>query len=203
MANVACRTLPYVKKSIRQSKIDNRKSLVRIYLTGFMASGKSTVGPHVAERLGYPFIDLDERIERRAGQSIPELFAAGGEAAFRAEESAALRATADQENAVVALGGGALVDDANRAWALRHGCVVYLHVSADTILERVADQADHRPLLQDDAGVPLSPEAMRARIEQMLRKRRPLYEDAHVTVDASQPSEAVSEAVVEAVRRQD
>lgn len=195
--------LPYVKKSIPQSKIDNRKSLVRIYLTGFMASGKSTVGPHVAERLGCPFIDLDERIERRAGQSIPALFAGSGEAAFRQIEAEALCATAEQDEAVVALGGGALVDDANRAWALQHGCVVYLHVSADTILERVADQAEHRPLLQDDAGVPLSPEAMRARIEQMLRKRRPLYEEAHVTVDAAQPPEAVTKAVVEAVRRQD
>ena len=165
-----------------------------------MASGKSTVGPRVAERLGYRFVDLDAQIERRTGQSIPELFAEGGEAAFRAEEAAALRATAEQNAAVIALGGGALVDDANRAWALQHGVVVYLRVAVDTILDRVADEAQHRPLLQDDAGAPLSRNAMRARITQMLRRRRPLYEEAHVTVDAAQPPEVVVATIVEAVR---
>ena len=173
---------------------------MRIYLTGFMASGKSTVGPRVAERLGASFIDLDAQIERRTGQSIPELFAEGGEAAFRAEEAAALRATAEQDAAVIALGGGALVDDANRAWALQHGVVVYLRVAVDTILDRVADQAQHRPLLQDDAGAPLPRNAMRARITQMLRQRRPLYEEAHVTVDAGQAPDVVAAAVVKAVR---
>ena len=173
---------------------------MRIYLNGFMASGKSSVGPRVAARLGLTFIDLDRLIRAHDGRSIPEIFAEEGEAAFREQERAALRSTADPDDLVVALGGGALVAEANRAFAKEHGRIVYLKVDSDTILDRVADEAEQRPLLQDDSGTPLPPDRMRERIEQMLADRRPAYRDAHATVDATAPLDAVVDAVTRTAR---
>lgn len=168
---------------------------MRIYLTGFMASGKSTVGPRVAARLGLTFLDLDRLITAQDGRSIPDIFAEDGEAQFRALEREALHRTAETDDQVVALGGGALVDADNRAFAKEHGRVVYLRVDAETVLERVGGEADQRPLLQGEEGAPLSPPEMRARIEQMLDDREPTYRDAHATVDATQPVDEVVEAV--------
>lgn len=169
---------------------------MRIYLTGFMASGKSTVGPRLAGRLGLDFLDLDTVIEAQAGRSIPDIFEAGGEPAFRQREAEALRATAQQGGIVVALGGGALVDADNLAFAKAHGTVVYLRVPVDELVRRLEDQATERPLLQDETGTPLSVEAMRTRIASMLADRRRFYEQAHVAVDAAQPVEQVIAAVV-------
>jgi shikimate kinase len=178
------------------SPIQTPKSSVRVYLTGFMASGKSTVGPRVASRLGQPFLDLDRLITARDGRAIPEIFAEDGEEQFRILETEALHRTAKTDDLVVALGGGALVDDDNRAFAQEHGVVVYLEVSSETILERVGDEADERPLLQDEDGRPLPEAEMRARIESMLDDRRPTYEQASHTIDAGRPVDEVVDRVV-------
>lgn len=156
-----------------------------------MASGKSTVGPRVAARVGYTFVDVDRLIRAHEGRSIPEIFTEDGESEFRSLETEALRMTAERENLVVALGGGALVDPDNRSFAKTHGDVVYLEVDVDTILGRVQDEADHRPLLQDKEGTPLSSDGMRERISEMLEDRRSTYEEAHHTVDASRPVDDV------------
>ncbi len=174
---------------------------MRIYLTGFMASGKSTVGPRVAERLGLGFLDLDDLIEARAGRSIPEIFAEQGEAGFRRQEAEALRATARREDVVVALGGGALVEADNLAFARAHGTVVYLRVPVEELARRLEGQAAERPLMQDASGTPLSPAAMRARIDSMLAARRRFYEQAHVTVDAARPADEVAAAVARRVEK--
>ena len=173
---------------------------MRIYLNGFMASGKSSVGPRVAARLGLTFIDLDRLIRAHDGRSIPEIFAEDGEDAFREKERAALRSTADPDDLVVALGGGALVSDDNRSFAKDHGRIVYLQVDPDTILDRVADEADQRPLLQDDSGTPLPLDQMRERVEQMLADRDAAYTDAHATVDATPTLDDVVDAVTRTVR---
>lgn len=172
---------------------------MRIYLTGFMASGKSTVGPKVAARLGCTFLDLDRLIAVHERRSISQIFASDGEERFRGLETAALHKTVDTDDLVVALGGGALVDDENRAFAKEHGRVVYLEVDADTILDRVADEADQRPLLQDEGGTPLSRQKMRERIENMLEERKSSYTDAHATVEAGASVAEVVEAVVDTV----
>lgn len=171
---------------------------MRIYLSGFMASGKSTVGPILARELGYDFIDLDEEIESAAGRSIPEIFAAEGELGFRQRETEALWQTAEREEVVVALGGGTIVDDANREWMLEQGLVVTLDVDAETLLDRLGEGAGERPLLQDEEGRPLQREAMRRRIERMLSERRSAYAQAHASVDGSRPPEVVA-AVIEEV----
>jgi len=173
---------------------------MRLYLTGFMGSGKSTVGPRVAARLGSVFWDLDRLIRAHEGRSIPTIFEEDGEAVFRAREAEFLRRTTAVELLVVALGGGALVDDDNRTFATDHGCVVYLEVDPDTILARVADEAEKRPLLQNEQGTPLPEEKMHRRIEDLLAERRASYEAAHVTVDATGSVPNVTEAVVQAVK---
>ncbi|AEN74386.1 Shikimate kinase [Rhodothermus marinus SG0.5JP17-172] len=172
----------------------------RIYLTGFMGCGKSTIGPLLARRLGYTFLDLDALIERQAGRSIPEIFAEGGEAAFRALEREALRRTVALDACVIATGGGALVSDDNLAWALRNGRVVYLQVSADELARRLAPEATHRPLLQDRHHRPLQGAALRRRIAAMLARREPWYRQAHhvVATDGLSIAETV-EAVLHAL----
>ena len=172
---------------------------MRIYLTGFMASGKSTVGPNAAARLGQPFLDLDRLIGAHAGRSIPTIFAEDGEEHFRDLETEMLHRTIETEDLVVALGGGALVDDDNRTFAKKHGLVVYLEVPVDTILARVSNDDTRRPLLEDDTGARLSPEQQRIRIEELLTDRRSSYEAAHHTLNADQPVEAVVTDLVQLV----
>lgn len=155
----------------------------RIFLTGFMGSGKSTIGPLVANVLGYHFIDLDEAIEARAGRSIPELFEERGEAAFRALEAEALVDTLRRDRVVVAVGGGALTFEVNLQRVLHHGTVVYLRITVDQVLERLVRSANERPLLRDSRGRRLSVAALRRKITEMLARREPFYRRAHITID--------------------
>lgn len=170
---------------------------MRIYLSGFMASGKSTVGPKLAARRDMTFLDLDDAVEAAAGKSIPEIFALEGELGFRQRETRALWDTAEIDDVVVALGGGTIVSEENREWATQNGLVVTLKVSADAILERVADEASHRPLLQDDTGEPLDRQAMRQRIERLLSERRAAYEQVHATVDGERDPSTIAAVIDE------
>jgi shikimate kinase len=172
---------------------------MRVYLSGFMASGKSTVGPKAAARLGQPFLDLDRLIAAHDGRSISTIFAEDGEVHFRTLETTMLRRTTEPDDLVVALGGGALVSDDNRAFAKNHGLVCYLEATVDTLLERIAGDETQRPLLADDTGTQLPREQQRRRIEEMLDARRASYEAAHHTLDADQPVEAVVTDLVQLV----
>lgn len=172
---------------------------MRVYLTGFMGSGKSTVGPRAAARLGQPFLDLDRLIRAHEGRSIPAIFAEDGEETFRTLERKALRRTADTDDLVVALGGGALLADENRAFAKEHGRVLYLKVDPETVLERVGNEADRRPLLKNEDGEPLPREKMEARIEQMMAERESSYAAAHATIDATRSVSDVVDAVVDEI----
>ena len=108
-----------------------------VFLTGAPASGKTTLGRRLAAALGVPFADLDEEIVRKAGRSIPEIFASDGEGAFRDLESQTLAAVVDGASAgVVALGGGTLLRDANRALCERAGTVACLDAPSDEELSR-------------------------------------------------------------------
>ncbi|MEM6326491.1 MAG: shikimate kinase [Bacteroidota bacterium] len=123
----------------------------RVYLTGFMASGKSTVGPLVADALGYKFLDLDWLVVVRTGRSIPEIFAEGGAGAFREAEAEALAETTRSEHHVISTGGGSLVQARAMALARSAGTVVWLRVSAETVARRVGS-AGNRPMLWGDDG---------------------------------------------------
>ena len=147
-----------------------------VVLVGPMGSGKSTLGRALAARLARPFVDVDARIEADAGCSIAALFAAEGEAGFRAREARVLAAVLGGPAAVIATGGGAVLAEANRTAMRAAGVVVYLQVDAATQLARLQhDQA--RPLLQ-------APDRAQ-RLAELQAQREPLYRAvAHLLFDA-------------------
>jgi shikimate kinase len=116
-----------------------------IVLTGFMATGKTTIGQLVAYELGRSFVDTDALIVAQAGQSIPQIFATKGEAAFRALEAQTTQYLAAQTELVIATGGGMLVNGDNLAVLSASGCVICLTATPETIAERIQAE-DGRPL---------------------------------------------------------
>ena len=164
----------------------------RIVLTGFMGSGKSTVGPLLAQRLGWNFVDADDVIAAEAGCSIPEIFRREGEAAFRERERATIARLAGEEGLVLALGGGAIETAATRDLLAKAeaGLLVHLEVELETTLARCAGTEGDRPILAD-----------RANLASRYERRLPLYRTAHVSipVDALTPDEVV-EAILKAAR---
>lgn len=171
----------------------------RIYLTGFMGSGKSTCGPLLAERLGYRFLDLDAEVERIAGISISEVFEQRGEAKFRALETAVLSEAATQENVIVATGGGALATEGNLLLAETSGAIAFLKLPATTLAARLHN-ADGRPLLHDEHGEPYTEAALTARIEELLARRERFYSQADIVVEADHMTpEDVAGSIVQAL----
>ena len=164
----------------------------RIVLTGFMGSGKSTVGPLLAQRLGWRFIDADVVFEAEAGIPIVEFFARHGEAAFRAREHAVIARFAAEEGLVLSLGGGAIETAATRELLLAAPAtlLVHLEVELSTTFRRCAGTEGTRPILADAAN-----------LASRYQRRLPLYRTAHVSisVDALTPGEVV-EAVVQVAR---
>ncbi len=166
--------------------------LRRIVLTGFMGSGKSTVGPLLAERLGWRFVDADEAIVDEAGCSISEIFAREGEARFRERERATIEHLAGEDALVLALGGGAIETEATRSLLLGapETLLIHLEVELATTLERCRGTEHSRPILADSPN-------LAGRYE----RRLPLYRTAHVSiaVDRLTPEEVV-EAIVSAAQ---
>lgn len=165
-----------------------------LFLTGFMASGKSAVGRQLAKRLQRRFVDLDAEIERAAGLSVAEIFARFGEPEFRARERRALEQASGGAPAVIATGGGIVVDAENRRRMRAHGTIVCLAATVEEILRRVGEGGT-RPLLAraTDAA------ERRARVERLLADRAAAYADADHTVDTS--GRAIAEVVDEIVAR--
>lgn len=164
-----------------------------------MASGKSTVGPLLADRLGYRFVDLDWLVEAQTGRSVSDLFAEG-EAAFRAAEAAALRETTGGEGLVVSTGGGTLVDPDNLILARGAGPVVWLTASVPTLLDRVGD-ASGRPMLAGRDGRPLQTADLATRISNLLAAREPYYAQADLVVSADAAPDLVARDAAEALAR--
>ena len=129
---------------------------MHIFLYGPSGSGKSTIGKQLAENLKLSFVDLDRVIESSAGMTIPQIMDTQGEAAFRDLESAALKNLGDEKESVIALGGGALFREENRAVAEKNGQVILLAASRSTLLERLKSDPEKRPLLAGDLETKLS-----------------------------------------------
>ncbi len=139
-----------------------------IFLIGMMASGKSTVGRCIAEKLGWDFFDVDREIESSTGVSIAYIFEKEGEAGFRSRETAKMAELTHRPRTVVAMGGGAPMFEVNRK-LLKRGLVVYLTSTVSDVLERTRFDKS-RPLLQAEDPV--------ARVRNLLLERGPVYEAA-------------------------
>jgi shikimate kinase / 3-dehydroquinate synthase len=139
-----------------------------IVITGFMGTGKSTIGQQLAAKLNRPFFDLDEQIEANFGKPIPQIFADEGEAAFRVAEAQLCSRFAQEKGIVISTGGGALVSPQNRHALAETGVLICLTASVDTILERIS-QESHRPLM------PGTEDERRKRIRDLLYERRHAY----------------------------
>ncbi|NTU92300.1 MAG: shikimate kinase [Chlorobiaceae bacterium] len=152
-----------------------------IFLTGFSGSGKSTIGPLLANSLGFEFIDLDKAIEQAAGKSINRIFAEEGETAFRELELQTLEAIAEKNDLVVSLGGGVLENDRCLNLIRAGGTLVYLKSSPEVLTMRLQHKTD-RPLLKADDGSRLKREEIHDRISGLLAKREPRYQKADLVV---------------------
>jgi shikimate kinase len=157
-----------------------------------MGSGKTTVGPLVARRLGWKFLDVDDVIEAEAGATIAELFSRHGEAAFRERERATITRLAETDGLVLALGGGAIEHAATRELLLTTPgtLLVHLEVELATTRARCRGTEHLRPILADQAN-----------LESRYQRRMPLYRQAHISiaVDALTPEQAV-DAILRAAR---
>lgn len=154
-----------------------------IFLTGFSGSGKSTIGPLLANSLGYEFIDLDHQIERNAGKSITRIFAEDGEQYFRNLEFDTLNRLVEQRDMIVSLGGGVLENDRSFELIMQYGTLVYLKSSSRILAKRLCNKTD-RPLLKGENGRKLSREDLEKKIESIIAKRQPRYEKAEITVQS-------------------
>ena len=159
-----------------------------IALTGFMACGKTTVGRLVADALGCPFLDLDEVIVRKDGRSIPEIFAAEGEAGFRKKEKQALEQSIKiyaEGTAVLALGGGTVTVPGAVALLQEKTLCIYLRASLETLQKRLEGASAQRPLADEH-------------LADRLAFREPLYEQAaHIVLDTDgQTPEAVADELI-------
>ncbi len=161
--------------------VDSEPAVVRggrnIVLVGFMATGKTSVGRRLAERVEYAFVDVDDLIEAEAGMPIPRIFEEQGEPAFRNLEAQMIAKAARTSRTVIATGGGAVVNPANMRCLKTSGIVIALTADPETILARVGTGAGaSRPMLRGDA---------KARICSLLVERGPAYAQADVTLDTS------------------
>lgn len=154
---------------------------IRCALIGMPGSGKSTVGEHLAQRVGVPFIDLDHRLEQELGSTIRQFFETEGEAQFRDKEAALLASIAAIPGGMVlSTGGGVVLRPENRAVLQNFGNVLYLHASPQELYERVKHDRT-RPLLQ--VGNPME------KLRELYALRDSLYrETAHFVVETDQDS---------------
>ncbi len=168
---------------------------MRIFLIGFMGSGKSHVGRQLAKAAQMPFLDLDDYIEQQEQRPIRDIFAQEGEAAFRQMERAALHRTAELPEAVIACGGGTPCFFDNMDWMNRHGVTVYLQTPADILFQRLQAGKNKRPLLAtlDDA-------ALQSYITNKLNEREPFYLQAGVVYHVQQLREPVASELLKILK---
>lgn len=148
----------------------------KVYLVGFMAAGKTSVGRALARRLDWKFIDIDDLIERQEHLTVAEIFARHGEPYFRAAERAILLDQLNARHAIVATGGGTFADPQNRAAIRNDGVSVWLDAPLERVIARMPADG-RRPLAAD-----------RADLERLYEGRRLAYEQAHVRLDAGRAS---------------
>jgi shikimate kinase len=150
----------------------------KIYIIGFMGSGKTTAGKKLAAVLGWPFIDLDKKIEEKAGKSIPELFSEDGEEYFRGIESETLKSFENCSDAVIASGGGTPCYADNMDYMLATGLTVYLKLTPSQLCSRLSESGGERPLIKN-----LGKAELLAFIEEKLYYRERWYNRAEINIE--------------------
>jgi shikimate kinase len=165
-----------------------------VVLVGLSGSGKSTVGRRLARSLGRPFVDTDAMVEAAAGEDIPRIFATAGEAAFRALERAAVAQAIAGPPAVIATGGGAPVDEGNRAALWRGNLVIWLDAPISTLVARLGSGGAGRPLLAGEDPAP--------RLAALAEAREAIYRQAHARIDTARHTPAgVVSAILALLRK--
>lgn len=160
----------------------------RIFLIGPMGSGKSSIGRHLARRLGYPFRDTDEYLRERTGVDIATIFEFEGESGFRQREIRAVEELSRLDPLVMATGGGTVVSEVNRQLLREGGFVIYLRTSLESQLERTRSARHDRPMLDTP-----DPEA---RLRELMEEREPHYRelaDLVITTDQRPVKDVVAE----------
>ena len=155
---------------------------MKYYLVGYMYSGKTTFGRHLAAERGMDFLDLDHAFEERYHYTVPRFFAQFGETAFRKLETQMLHDTASLDNVVIATGGGTPCHNGNMDFILANGISIYLQMSVDSLLQRALNSRNPRPLMQG-----LTHAEVRAKIEAQMKEREGFYLRAHIILDGIDP----------------
>ena len=161
----------------------------RIFLIGYMGSGKTTVGKLLATKLGYSFVDMDAHIEEQQFKSVSKIFGESGEDEFRLLEQKCLHEVAQFDDVIISTGGGAPCFFDNMDYMNAHGTTFYLRFTAAELANRLATQAAKRPLIATKKG-----DELRQFIAEGLEKREPFYTQANYSV-AGDVSAVVKEIV--------
>ena len=163
---------------------------MRLYLIGFMCSGKTTVGKLLSEKLGFEYIDIDEIIEKKEKMSIPEIFKKKGEQYFRKLEFEILKEISQKDNIVVSTGGGLGANKEALNFMKEKGKVIWLNIDFQTFLERCSS-SENRPLLRR----PLN------ELRELFEKRKEVYKNAHIEVNGEKKPQKIVEEIILSLKR--
>ena len=155
-----------------------------VYLAGFMTTGKSAIGPILSNTLGWNFYDLDDVIETKYNYSIKKLFNEKGEVEFRAMENKVLAELNPERNAIIALGGGTMMNQENISLMKKRGLIILFESSENEIYHRMKHKMD-RPFALDDKGYMLGEKELKIKIKELLKSRKKYYDQADIKIKTS------------------
>jgi shikimate kinase len=159
---------------------------MKIFLIGFMGSGKTYLGKQLASKLGFLFVDVDSIIENTEGVTIAQLFDNQGETHFRKIESERLQGLGKWDEVIISTGGGAPCFHENMEWMNAHGITVYLKTDPNLLLNRLKSETESRPLLRGKTDAELL-----EFIKNKVRERTPFYEKAKIIVEQNEDGEEI------------
>lgn len=169
---------------------------MKIFLVGFMGSGKSYIGKRLADSLCLAFQDLDSIIEKNEGLTIAQIFDGYGEHIFRGMETNTLQALSDLKNTVIATGGGTPCFNDNMTWMNENGITIYLKTHEDVLFNRLKNNLDERPLLEGKSELEL-----KQYLQDKIKERNLFYEQAQIVYEQKEAHMNVVEDLVEYLGR--
>ena len=178
------------------------KTIANYFLTGFTASGKTSVGRLLSRLTEMPFVDLDELITGRTGKPIPVLFQDLGEEQYRLFEASLLEELTAESGRIIALGAGTIVFPPSRELIQRHGILIYLDVLPQILFERIRLSEKKVLFCLPQDPLPLEDDVLFRRIQTLYEQRRPFYLSADITIAASElPPEEVVQKILFALQQ--